>query len=73
LKSRLDFFSINVFLYILSLLIFRKYSQINLTNFISNQFHKLKQKDENFLHTNSKGDYYTSDDCSEISEQLVFS
>jgi len=68
----MDFFSMKVPLYILILLIIRRFSQINITLYISNQFIKLKQKDENFFNTISKEECYTSDDFSEISEQLVF-
>jgi len=52
---------------------FRKYSQTILTSFIINKILKSKLKGENFLGTTPKFENYTSDECSEISEQLVFS
>lgn len=60
-------------IYILILLLFRKLTQLNITNFTVSQFIKLKEKDDNYFNTISKCEYITSDDGSEISEQIVFS
>jgi hypothetical protein len=76
MKNRIDFFSIKFFLYVFILLLFRKITQMNITNFITNQFMKKKEKNINlFTKRNPKLDNLNSEDVSEISEQMqiVFS
>jgi hypothetical protein len=76
MKNRIDFFSLKFFLYVFILLLFRKITQMNITNFITNQFMKKKEKNINlFTKRNPKLDNLNSDDVSEISEQMqiVFS
>ena len=74
MKNRIDFFSLKFFLYVFILLLFRKITQMNITNFITNQFMKKKEKNINlFTKTNPKLENYTSDDASDLSEQIVFS